>query len=359
MGKILVLGSDGQQGRIVSRYLLQRGYRVHGIDLYYFKKRTHKNWSFEINDVENLISVKPYNVVINCTTPSTNIKIATLCLEQKRHFIDLGSNCRDTEYLFSLSNDYKKNNITGITGCGSVPGIGNVMVRYVADQPKSIEMGFAWTSNIKEFVSPFSIADILYEYTGVAEYLENGIRKSVLPQDTGEVRHFTSIGKQRIFQVSHQESFTIPYYYKGLKDFRFYAGFPKHSDKVIKSLLELGITDGEIMVRGVRLKREHLLMLLLKSKPLPKGYKEKENLWCNVDGIKMECLVPPRKDWKEAGCNIDTGFPASIVAEFLVNGIITKRGFFSMEAPGLIPIKRFFERLKKEGMRFYQNGTPI
>ena len=71
----------------------------------------------------------------------------------------------------------------------------------------------------------------------------------------------------------------------------------------------------------------------------------------------MECLVPPLKGWEEAGCNIDTGFPAVIIAKMIKDGIITERGSFAPEA--VVPEKDFFEELAKKKLRVYENGRAI
>ena len=71
----------------------------------------------------------------------------------------------------------------------------------------------------------------------------------------------------------------------------------------------------------------------------------------------MECVVPPLKDWEEAGCNIDTGFPAAVIAEMIKYGDITKRGVFAPEA--VVPEKPFFKALKKKKFVFYENGEKL
>lgn len=71
----------------------------------------------------------------------------------------------------------------------------------------------------------------------------------------------------------------------------------------------------------------------------------------------MECIVNPLPGWEDAGCNIDTGMPASIIAQMIKDGRIEKRGSF---APGpVVPCKEFFKELRKRKMIVYQNGRVI
>ena len=71
----------------------------------------------------------------------------------------------------------------------------------------------------------------------------------------------------------------------------------------------------------------------------------------------MECIVPTLKGWEDAGCNIDTGMPASIMAQMVKNNVITERGSFAPEA--IIPHQIFFQELKKRKMNVYENGKII
>jgi saccharopine dehydrogenase-like NADP-dependent oxidoreductase len=71
----------------------------------------------------------------------------------------------------------------------------------------------------------------------------------------------------------------------------------------------------------------------------------------------MECFVPPLKGWEKSGCNIDTGFPASILAQMIKKGVITEKGCFSPEIG--IPPATFFSELRKKKLRIYENGKRI
>ena len=98
---------------------------------------------------------------------------------------------------------------------------------------------------------------------------------------------------------------------------------------------------------------------------MPKGYTETENLWVLIKGkhngkakeIMMECIVPPLKGWEDAGCNIDTGMPASIMAQMILKKVITKPGSYAPES--IVPPGLFFKELRKRKMLVYENGKVI
>ena len=130
--------------------------------------------------------------------------------------------------------------------------------------------------------------------------------------------------------------------------------------------MDLGLSSREpIDFQGTKIKPINFLTQVLKRLKTPEGYKEKENLWVRLVGIKnkqkkeilMECLVPTLDGWEDAGCNIDTGMPASICAQMIKNRVITKAGSFAPEA--CVPPEPFFKELRKRKMIVLENGEVI
>src|SRR3989344_9384685 len=181
-----VLGATGMQGKIVTRDLVENGYSVMlcGRDKsrveHLLKKYKKTDFSFvELSDVKataRVIQKSGAQVVINCAEGDWNLNVLKACLNAGVHSIDLGSEIWMTKLQFALHNELEKKGLIHITGCGSVPGIGNVMLRYAAekfDKIDEIEVGFAWDSNIKEFVVPFSIQSIIEEFVDPAPLVLN------------------------------------------------------------------------------------------------------------------------------------------------------------------------------------------
>ena len=376
-----VLGATGMQGRIVVRDLLEHGYSVllcgrdrsrvtHFLHSY---KRTAFRYieATKIRTIEQSIRFSKSNIVINCMEGDWNYEVFKVCSRIGVNCIDLGSEIPITKKQFSLNKVMKKKNVVGITGIGSVPGIGNIMLAYASakfDQIREIHVGFAWDSKIKEFVVPFSIESVLEEFTDRAPIVKNRHFKYTMPLKnvTREYHHF--IGNEEEMFVRHPEQFTFLHYFgnKGLKNISFYAGFPHHSFTMIVNLIKLGFASKKpINYFGMKIKPINFLTQMLKNLGMPAGYKEKENLWVKINGRKnkkdktilMECLVPPIKGWESAGCNIDTGLPASILAQLVKKGIITEKGVFSPETG--IPPALFFKELRKKHLRVYENGVVI
>jgi len=377
----VVLGATGLQGKIVTRDLLENGYSVlmGGRDksriFYLLKKYKKVNFKYiDVKSIDNtakLIKYSGANIVVNCVEGYWNLNILKACIKANASCIDLGSEIQMTKEQLSLNSVLKKKNIISVTGMGSVPGIGNVMLRYAADKFDAIddiEVGFSWDSNIKEFVVPFSIASIIEEFTDPAPIVKNKHFVKKLPLDSIIEDYHRGIGKQKEFFVRHPEQYTFFQYCrnKGIKNIRFYAGFPEHSFRTIITLINLGLGNKEtINFNGMKIIPVEFLTEVLKRIEIPKGYKEKENLWVEIIGKKdrkkkrilMECIVPTLKGWEDAGCNIDTGMPASIIAQMIKNGIIKEKGSFAPEA--VVPPEPFFKELRKRKMIVYENGKII
>lgn len=166
----LVLGADGMQGLIVVRDLLEKEYRVFASDLYKVwvgeLLRGKKNAAFAICDLRDVKAtthliqkVKP-KVVINCAEGDWNLNVYHACLQTRTHVIDLGSQVEMTKTQLGMNAAFRQAGITAITGCGSVPGVGNVMFRHAArklDSIQTVHVGFAWDSNFKRFVDRKSV----------------------------------------------------------------------------------------------------------------------------------------------------------------------------------------------------------
>lgn len=377
----LIIGATGMQGKIASHTLLKEGYSVclSGRN----KRRVEetlkkfKRAHFVELDLKNydqlvkLIKKSGADVVINCAEGDWNLQVLKACAEVGVNSLDLGSEIWMTKKQLAMHDVHRKKGIVHITGCGSVPGVGNVMLAHAADQFDSIntvEVGFSWNSNIKKFVVPFSMPSIVEEFTDPATNIEQGkfVKRSPMSSIKQEKDGF--VGEQEMFYVRHPETYTFYEYFKhkGLKNVRFYAGFPPHSFNRIDALIELGLASNkEIDYRGMKIKPIEFVTEVLKDLPVPEGYKEKEDLWVTIEGkkngkhktVKMQCLVPTLKGWEFAGCNIDTGMTVAIMAEMVKKGLIPDNGSFAPE--GVVPPQPFFEELARRQMHVFQNGKRI
>jgi len=380
----VVFGAEGMQGKIVAKDLLESDYSVlmcgwfdtdkrriqHLLDDYPKSRFDHSD-ARNVKRVQRIIKRSGADVVVNCVEGDWNLHVMRAAINAKAHYIDLGSEIPMTKTQLNMHDRLKRMGLISITGAGSVPGIGNVMLRYAAhkfDRIKSIEAGFAWDSNIKKFVPPFSIESITEEFIDPAPYIEGGKWKEKRPLDTVERGFYRTIGMQKRFIVRHPETYTFYHYYrhKGVKNIKFWASFPKHSFQTICTIIELGMCGKDDMLfRHSKIRPVEFSTELLKDIEPPEGYKEKENLWVWIEGkhngrhreILMECLANTTKGWEDSGCNVDTGRPAAILAQMIKEGVIKKPGSYAPE--GIVPPNKFFEELRERKMVVLEDGEII
>lgn len=376
----IIFGGTGFQGKICARDLLEQGYSTLLVgrdpsmikDLLKNPKASFLKLNLNNeNKIAEAIKKSKADVVINCSEHYYNIPILKACLKTKKPYTDLGSSKEETEEAFALDKYFKKSGIVGITGCGSTPGISNVMTAYGIkdfDCVNEIFLGFAWDSNIKKFFPPYSMNTIFEELTESPDLLENGRVVKAGPFKCSGTFNFKAVGRQTTYCMGHSEVYTYPKYFGkyGLKHLHYMAGFPEHSLKVIKALIDLGFNSREPMnINGQEILPVDFTTRILKKIPLPEGYKEVENIWVRIKGMKngkkketkMECIVRTLKGWEDAGSNIDTGRTIAIMSKMIKEGKIKEKGVYGPEA--IIPQEDFFSELAKRKILIYENNKKI
>ena len=363
----VIFGGTGLQGRICGRDLLESGYSVllagrdpSGIrDLLKNKKAGFEQINLtKPAAIAKLIRKSGADVVVNCAELVFNIAIMKACLKTGRSCTDLGGLQNVTLEQFQLDSEFRKKGILTITGCGSTPGIANVMAaRAISrlDSVDTIRLGFAWDSNIKTFVVPYSMQSIFDEFTKPPVIFRNGKFVKGSRMECFGTFEFKEVGMQTVYCIVHSEVYTFSRYFKekGIRNVYYMAGFPEHSLKVIQMLIDLGFHSQKKIVAGCPISPLEFTVTALKQLPVPRGYHEAENLWVKVEGTKgrkrvtteMNCIVKTVKGWEDAGSNVDTGRTISIMSQMLKEG--------------LIPQDLFFQELAKRKMHVYQDGVRI
>ncbi|MBI2045081.1 saccharopine dehydrogenase NADP-binding domain-containing protein [Candidatus Pacearchaeota archaeon] len=376
----IIFGGTGLQGRICARDLLESGYGVLlvGRDTSGIKNLLkNKRAGFLKVDLKNekdvlkAIKNSQADIVVNCAELIFNVPIMRACLNAKKPLTDLGGLQHVTHEQFKLHDSFRKAGIACITGCGSTPGIASVMAAYAVEQLDSVEtitLGFAWDSNIKKFVVPYSMQSIFEEFTEDPITFHNGKFVKENRAICQGIMNFKEIGKQTVYCIVHSEVYTFSKYFKnkGLKNIHYLAGFPEHSFKVIQSLIELRFnSDKKIEINGGKISPLDFTINALKKLKIPKGYKEVENIWVVAEGMKnnkkakkeMNCIVKTIDGWEEAGSNVDTGRTISIISQMLKNKVINSKGVYAPEA--VVPYRIFFKELAKRKMHIYLDGRKI
>ncbi len=377
----ILFGGTGQQGSICARDLLEGGYRVllAGRDPSKIQKLLKQYpraglVTVDLRDetaIARVIIQSGAKLVINCAELIFNVPIMRACLQTGKSCTDLGGLQKVTIEQFKLDNAFKRAGLLALTGCGSTPGIANVMASHAVgrlDEVNMIMLGFAWDSNIKQFVVPYSIQSIFDEFTEAPVIYHDGRFVSSDRMQCQGTFKFKTVGKQTVYCIVHSEVYTFARYFKekGLRNVHYMAGFPEHSLSVIQTLMSLGFNaETPVGVGDVDVKPLDFTLKVLKRLPVPQGYKEVEDIWVRALGTKngkkkeviMECVVNTVKGWEEAGSNIDTGRTIAVMSEMMHLGLIKERGVHAPE--GVVPHKHFFKELEKRGMNIFEDGKQF
>lgn len=376
----VVVGATGQQGLIASRDLLERGYRVlmcgrRPENLKPLLKNRGAGFArVDLRDVAaaaRVIGRSGSRIALNCAELRWNLHMMKACLRARSHYLDLGGLHEMTIRQYAQDRPWRAKKLLALLGCGSTPGIANVMAAYAAerlDTVARIDLGFAWDSNVKAFVLPYSLESIVYELSVPAIVLENGRFKKIRGCRLEGPDEFFGVGQQVTRCIVHSEVYTFHKYFqgKGLRGVHYKAGFPAHSYKVLETLMQLGFTSGEpVAHQGRTMTALEFTDRVLRRLPSPARYAERENLWVKVRGtsdgrpraVAMDCLVRTTPGWSDAGSNVGTGRTIAVMAVMLHRGEIAAVGVTAPEA--CVPAAPFFRELEKRGMRFYKNRRKL
>lgn len=376
----VVVGATGQQGQIASRDLLESGYRVLMCGRRGDKLRSllrNRKAAFAHVDLRDVagtaraIKRSGSRITLNCAELRWNLHAMKACIQARSHYLDLGGLHEMTVEQYKQDRAWRTKSLIALLGCGSTPGIVNVMAACAVDELDAVEridLGFAWDSNVKTFVLPYSLESIVYELTVPAIVLESGRFKKIRACPLEGAADFLGVGRQVTRCIVHSEVYTFHKYFKskGLRSVHYKAGFPAHSYEVLETLMELGFASSErVSYQGKTITALEFTDRVLRRLPSPERYAEAEDLWVKVHGtrrgkpetVAMDCLVKSTPGWSEAGSNVGTGRTIAVMAAMLHRGRIEAVGVTAPEA--CVPARLFFEEMKKRGMNVYRNRRML
>jgi lysine 6-dehydrogenase len=311
------------------------------------------------DDVQTFM--RSFDIAISAVPYSYNYQLAKSALATQTHFIDLGGNNDMVQKERGLFVKAKKNGVTIIPDCGLAPGLTSVITKDIVEQLDHVDCVQLRVGGLPIHPTPplnyqivFSPYGLINEYVEDAILLDHGkiVKKQSLTE-LEKIRFPHPFGNMEAFVTSGGCS-TLPYTYKdkifnlNYKTIRY----PGHCEK-FKTLLELGFAKQKKIKCGNSdiSPREVLATLLMDHLP----HNEKDVVLLKVvskgeknhNKIRIEYVMT---DYYDDITNMTammrtTGFPVSIIAQMIEEGIITSHGVFCPEE--IVPCKPFFDELKK------------
>jgi lysine 6-dehydrogenase len=370
--KVLVLGGAGAMAQVAIRDLLLTNQveEVGVADLHFESaEAAAKNLgderalplSADARDTAELSKLmRSWDVVINSTWYELNLHVMRAAIDAGIHYLDLGGLYHMTKKQLELDRTAKDAGVTCVLGMGSTPGTMNVIGAYVAGKfDEIVDMKLRSGSRVVKggggFQIPYSIRTVIDEFTMPPIVFRDGKVEEIAALSGKETFSLPDpIGSVEGYYTIHSELATMPFTIdKGVRNMDFIVAYPPEFTRSVELLVQLGLTNKKsVKVRGEDIVPYEFLSSVIDS--LPKASSVELDVDCQRveaygkrDGkeikVRVDAVSFPNERWNIGGGTVGTGTPPSIIAQWLANGKITKRGALPPEA--CIPLDAFLKEL--------------
>ena len=316
-------------------------------------------------DLENIKIVKKYfknfDIVVSAVPYKYNYFLAKIAIDTKTHFIDLGGNNDIVKKELSLSKKAKNNGVIIIPDCGLAPGLTSIITKDIVEQMDFVDYIKLRVGGLPQNPKPpinyqivFSPYGLINEYVEDAIILDHGkILKKKSMTEIETINFPKPFGELEAFLTSGGCS-TLPYTFRtkiGYLDYKTIR-YKGHCEK-FKIFLDLGFASEEKIKIGKQLFVPRDIFSTILMRNLPFNQKDVVLLKVFAEGkksgkkLKLEYFLIDYFDEKNKITSMMrlTGYPVSITAQMIQQGIIRKHGVFCSEK--IIPCDLFFDELKK------------
>jgi saccharopine dehydrogenase (NAD+, L-lysine-forming) len=308
-------------------------------------------------------SLRGFDVVANCTTYHFGLIATRAAINARVNYLDLGG-LYNTPRQIEMDEAARQAGVTICLGAGATPGVTNLMARAAADELDQVdEVHIAFASFRSIAPSPGLLDTVLDEFSAssrrffwrAGEFIET-------PAFSGakQVRFAAPVGEIETFYVPHSETHTIHRFLgKGVRLVDVRGTWRPEIMRALRTFADLGLTgeatvdlDGQsIPIR--KLLRAHILEhaadfcgegewgFLLNVEVLG----QKEGRATRIEYVSRH---PPRAEWGVSATGRMTGIPASIAAQKLARGEVSRTGVLAPEA--CFDPSSFFAELARRGI---------
>ena len=320
-------------------------------------------------DIEKTKNLKKYfqdfDVVISAVSYKFNYFLAKTAIETNTNFLDLGGNNDIVKKELSLFEKAKNNDVTVIPDCGLAPGLTSIITKEIVETMDFVNYVKLRVGGLPQNPKPplnyqivFSPHGLINEYVEDTIVLNNGKilkKKSMTQLET--IKFPKPFGELEAFLTSGGCS-TLPYTYKKKIKYLDYKTirYKGHCEK-FKIFLDMGFAKEEkinignqtyvirdvfasLLINILQTTDKDVVLLRVSAEGNKKGEK-----------INLEYSIIDYYDEKNdiTAMMRTTGYPVSIIAQMIEQGLIKERGVFCCEE--IVPCKPFFEELKKREIK--------
>jgi len=304
-------------------------------------------------------------VLINAIWYEHNLNVMKAAISARAHYNDLGGLFHMTRRQLELNNQARDADVTAVLGGGESPGITNVLVALCAKSLDTVEeikirVGGREISQSDQLLFPFAVSTVFDEYSKPPVMYLNG-EFCELPPLSGEeeVAFPKPVGINTCHYSIHSEIATLPVNYEGVRNVDFKLGISTQIFNAIKPLIDAGFADNSpIDYKDTKISPREYAIAYLTSRVGSEEPDRSVALKVEVIGRKegrdsivtANLVGEPSQEFKvKNATGLLTGIGASIVAQQLADGTITKRGTFAPEA--CVPPDLFIQALAKRSLK--------
>lgn len=315
--------------------------------------------------------LRGFDVVVNGLPFRYDLTVTRAAVAAGVSGLDLSSE----DPQFALHEEALRRGIVFIPGMGATPGITNVMARRGVEQldrVTEIEIAFAAFRCLAP--APGLLETTLWEFTPGEEereetYYEDG-RWHPAPPLSGErsVRFHEWIGEQKVYLVPHDEVYSLPRSFPGVRRVTVRGCFPPHVMELMGALMRAGLLSEQPVTLGEQSwPAREVVRALLWAAPESRrnpvwGYglvvEVKGERAGRPAGFRYRNRHPPQEEWGgPAAYYKNIGIPLSIGAQMIARGEVTRRGVVPPEQA--IPPEPFFAELARRGIQVEEERIEL
>jgi lysine 6-dehydrogenase len=314
--------------------------------------------------------LRGFDVVANCTTYHFGLTATRAAIRAGVNYLDLGG-LFNTPKQLELDAEARAAGVTVCLGCGATPGVTNLMARRAADQLDEVsEVHIAFASFRSVAPSPGLLDTVLDEFSpGSRRFYWRAGEFVEVPAFSGakQVRFAEPVGPVEVYYVPHSETHTLPRFLgKGvrlvdvrgtwgpeiMRALRVFADFQLTGDQTVsfdgrevnsKAFLRQHVLQHAADVGGAG---EWAFLLNVEVKGRRGGETRR---------FEYTSSHPARAQWGTSATARVTGIPASIGAQKLARGEVTRAGVVAPEV--CFEPQSFFQELSRRGIIFREQET--
>jgi lysine 6-dehydrogenase len=320
----------------------------------------------DVTDKEALFNLMTdCDVTVSAVPYFLNYDLAHTALKAGCHFCDLGGNYDIVNQELSLHKEAVRENVLIIPDCGVAPGMSNIIAAHGIEEVDGTKV-YIRVGGLPQNPKPplhyalvFSVHGLISEYVEPAIVIRNGKIREVEPLTEIEEIDFPPVGILEAFLTAAGTS-TLPYTYKGkLKELDEKTIRYKGHCAIMRTLLEMGMFSEEPVHSGSCSITPRAVLSEVLERILPHEDRDMVLLRVTVKGDSEEKIYEMidyfDEDLQMTAMARTTAYPASIVAQMMGRGTISKRGVLPPEQA--VPGNEFMKELERRKISIRKKRT--